>query len=1525
MDKKLTNLQPGQKYYVQVRAKKRNDPDIISPWSKSFAFTTTNDLVAPKPISNLVFTSEGSSFVAKWDAPTQNADNSSLKDLKGYNIVFINAANPTEKSDPIFTSEKSFTLTFDQNASLFGAPRGYLTLEVKAVDLIGNESTKVSATVQNPVPANVTGLAATALLESISVNWNANSESDIHHYELFVSTVSSSYTPGPATRRYSGPNTAFLITSGNPVPHYIKVVAVDIFGQASAVPALVTATPHTTTTVDNTPPGPPTGVVASSITDGVTSAVKLVWTAPADVDIDHYVIRYAQNTTDWAYLNAPADVTEALIRNLKSSTPYYIGIKAVDYNANGSNWISASVYPYTTAADTTPPNKPSVPTVSTSVLKAQITHDMKDTSATNLAADTEYIEIYADTTAGFTPQPGNQVDKVKTAGVGVSVSTLVTYPTSTNLYWKVIAVDTSGNKSVPSDAVLGTPGLISNAFIENATISDAKIANLSATKLVAGTAFINDLFIRSNLTIDNASGAIKSDDYNAGAKTGWKIDRDGIVIYEGTIKATALEIQDSQNIIAPPFADFEFNDEWYFNSTNDANTINMYTNTLTTKFAKSLSGNKYGSQHLRMYNTAGAANNWYYFGTSTSDYNVQVDGLNTYIVSIWVKNNLGTAKDFTLNAVTDGGQTFTATQTIPTGGLWNRVSVECALNSSSTALLVYVGTSINTPIDFGLDGTQVERKIGSLSTPGPWTPPGSTKISGESIVTGSIKSSASAAGIPGQPAWSLNTAGNAQFGDALVRGNLTVGAGGDTANSMMKSANYAAGSSGWIVKGDGSVEFNSGTFRGDLLIERTVSGLTTNLKAGVGTQRIYPTPSTPASMTDINTPIISGQHYGYTRTLTGGFHLPSVPNAARKMRYFFGPTTDKSVILQTNDKDLPYTLMGDNNNYPYNTLVNGLRLGELIDYSKPQSESEDTGYRIESTKVEKTGPSSDGAIPYVYQRSDYAGVTEITPAAVNTSQVLDIGKSRPISPFSPEYTNSGITTGAFEASAKDFSSNGERTLAVASSSTMFNKNLLREPWCSSYHASLTFDGVNTPNDLQGTASSGMINTSGTANNIYCTASVEPGMYTDMNYKTPAWLVNWSRVANSASRIWITNNVVGTNPATWVFPVHSLKRGNTYILSVFMRTNLPGSSTSGVQGPPLADFTIKLGLRCRTSGTTPGYIDVENSVVVPTGKNSVRVSVPVTLPAGTPELNQGIMYIEFPGQAQLNRWVMVTHPQVEQKVWAIHPNPLVAASNLPTSWTTADWSVISKNTVTMKASSLSTTDLRYDAYGRNARGNQLFSNLNQYQVAEVGVFREAPAYLDITIDRTSQVIGASGSVSPYAGDSKVSQYRFSEAGLQFPTSFEPYMPAGVQMGFSPRSIAAGYDTPDGVNKSDKFLNLLEHAYAGETTILGDDIRRYNTSTSFIVDRAGFYAMFINLRIDSSGPDAMWFDWKVTNADGTFTLSRDAVGRAHVWEASSSVMRYLKRDDIITVFLVNAAANAVGHNPISEILFAMTRIN
>lgn len=1524
VNQQISDLQPGKTYYVQVRAINASDNNLKSEWSKSFKFTTTNDVIAPKPVSNLSFVSEGTSFIAKWDAPTQSADNSSLTDLKGYFIKFINAEDTLEFSGEIFTAEKSFVLDFDRNAEIFGMARGHLTVSIRAVDMVGNLSTALTATAQNPIPADITGLSSTDLIEAIQVDWEANEENDIHHYELFVSTVSSGFTPGPLTRRYAGPNTSFLVTSGNPVPHYIKVVAVDVFGQQSVNPQLTTNTPRTTTSTDGTPPDDPTTFVLSSSADEVSASITATWVAPSAVDVDHYVIRYATDTSNWAYISAPPDVTQAVIRNLKADGDYYVGIKAVDFSANSSSWVNASVYPYTTAADTIAPNKPSPPSIATSVLKAQISHDMKDTFAVDLAGDTEYIEVYADTTSGFTPVPGNQVTKIKTAGQGVGLSTMVTYPTSTNLYWKVIAVDTSGNRSAASDATLGTPNLIEGAYIGTATITDAHIGSLSAAKLVAGTAFVNDLFIRSELVIDDVDGLIKSDDYDAMSQSGWKIDRNGIIIYDGSIQASALLIQDSQNIIPPQFADFEFNNEFYYDSNNLPNTLNLTTSAPSARLIKVLTGNKYGTQNLRFYDTTGASNNWLNL-TPSGIYNVPIDGGNTYIFSFWVKNALGSAKNIDFALITDSAETFSNSVSIPATSSWTRVSVLCATTVSATKAYVRIGSVANTPIDFNLDGLQIERKISAATNPSPWTPSGNTTISGESIVTGSIRSSAPAASVVGQPAWSLNTAGNAQFGDALVRGSLTVGAGADLSNSVVKSSNYAAGSAGWVIKGDGSVEFNSGTFRGDLNIERVTMGLTTRLQASTAQQKIYTAANgsdiAGGSVVALNTPAILGQHYGYAKAYDAGSgrYLPTNPDANNKFRYFFGPTTERSLVMQTNTNDADYIIVGFPATYPWNTQVTSFKLGEIMNYDIPAMPREQSGWMVESSNIERNGVGG-GKIPYTYTKTSLGGT--ITPELGAQNLITHAAATTPRSPNAPEYTL--LSDGTADPLEKPLSN---QSIITRAASSTIPKNLIKDPYDETFNLTLTFDNTETLNDLVGSGA-GQVQVSNT-NDIKVTASVQPGMY-DSNYKTPSYLVNFSAGTTAASSILYFTNKRSTNalPANTNYNVTSIRRGKTYIISMYLKTDIAGSQTSGTQGPPAADFTMYIGLEVQNGNSSQStYIATANAtastvtsapVTVKAGVATQRVSVAITIP-NTPatETENANLYVGFPAYTPRNRRIAITHPMVEEKVWGSHPNPVVAASNLPTAWSSYRWYVTSTSTVSLVAIAEANTDLRYDAFGRNARGNQLYSDLNQYQASDYKLYRSSPAYFDVQIDRRAEATNITG---VEYGQNVSIKYRFGEAGLQFPSSHEPYMPAGIQEFYNSQTIAAGGGTGDkNINLSDRSLLV-----SGLTTQLGEDIRAFNTSTSYVVDRAGFYIMTLACVIETAGSDPMWFEWKVSNSTGIYTLNKTATGRSNVWEQTSSLVRYLNRDDILTPFLWNASTGTSSHL-VRDVMIVIARIN
>lgn len=293
------------------------------------------------------------------------------------------------------------------------------------------------------------------------------------------------------------------------------------------------------------------GNLSSSITDTATNPVpsdvsnfdatsalggiNLTWDHVTDNDFKQYEIYVGGSS---GFTPGPGNLKVVTTSNsvfyaTDILTLQYFKIRAVDaFNQGSVNYTLESqlAYPLDGVPDTTAPSQPSAPTISTATLVAQVSHAMTKQAGGNLEADVDYLEIHASTSSGFTPSSSTLRGTIDSAGVGIAVSAAFYFPTTdsmTNLYWKVIAVDRSKNKSSASNQATGLPNLIENVNILNATITDAKVQNLSAAKLIAGTAIVNDLFIESNLTVSDA-GTIESENFSTGV-SGWQIAADGSV------------------------------------------------------------------------------------------------------------------------------------------------------------------------------------------------------------------------------------------------------------------------------------------------------------------------------------------------------------------------------------------------------------------------------------------------------------------------------------------------------------------------------------------------------------------------------------------------------------------------------------------------------------------------------------------------------------------------------------------------------------------------------------------------------------------------------------------------------------------------------------------------------------------------------------------------------------------------------------------------------------------------------------
>lgn len=779
----ITGLDPGQQYILQARCKTSDGK--TSPWSTAFPLLTNSDVIAPKPVTSLSWVVSDNAFKATWVKPTQSADNSVLMDFKDYKVS-LTAASITVV---YYVTQEIFDFSFEANIGAFGSPQPTVQISVQARDLSGNLSTVVTTSASNPVPANLTGFTATGIANAISLAWAASIDADLKAYQVYMSTSGAGFTPGPGNLVYSGLSTNFVFPTTNTITHYFKARAIDVFNQGSASYASGNAIPVLSTDLDLTAPPTPTGVTVSTtaIADG-TAKISVSWIAVTPTILGAYVVRYSLDASTWQYINVPSNQISATITGLLSNTAYYVEVASMSFVNTLSSFAHAGTYPITTAADTTAPSQPAAPTVSINTLSAQVTHDMTKQGGGNLESDVDYLEVHASATTGFTPSSSTLQGTLSSAGQGIVVGGIFYFNTTTsvaNLYWKVIAVDKAKNKSSASNQTAGLPGLIQSANFADATITSAKIVNLNANQIVAGTGIINDLLVKSNLTIDTA-GHIKSNNYSVPSQTGYTLDTSGLTIYDGTIAAKALVLQDSNNILPPPFADFEFLASYYHTSNVPNSIVWSCTSGLLVDISNTM---KFNRQSLRVFNASITNPTTHDLvlapsGLSATGVNIDVSA-GDYIFSGYFKKNGSVNALIKLNLYTDTGVAITSAAQTVSSTTYTRFQAILTIPGGVAKVKAYItiGPDVaNTGYDMLIDGLQLERKLTGATTASPYKPPSQTSIDGGQIVTGSIRSSAASPTVPSQPAWSINTAGNMQIGDALIRGNLIVGNVADTVN-----------------------------------------------------------------------------------------------------------------------------------------------------------------------------------------------------------------------------------------------------------------------------------------------------------------------------------------------------------------------------------------------------------------------------------------------------------------------------------------------------------------------------------------------------------------------------------------------------------------------------------------------------------------------------------------------------------------------------------------------------------------------
>lgn len=582
------------------------------------------------------------------------------------------------------------------------------------------------------------------------------------------------------------------------------------------------------------------------------------------------------------------------------------------------------------------------------------------TSGSSVSASTEWTKYSGSVTVPSGIQRARLWLETTTGNHGVDVRYLVVKKKTGETLIENGAITTG---KIAAEAVTAT-----ELAADSVIAGKIKAGEITGDKLAVNAAIVNNLKIQSSIEINSAGGHIKSSNYSPDGSAGFYMDQQQLIINQGKIKAAALEIQDSQNMLAPVFAGLNHSAKIYEDviGSADGGTYYYWPN----------SGKGYnGAIAHEGHNTTLLLS-----PISVAHYTILQPG-QKYIISGYMRIHsdgiVGSASAslglYILNIGSESSGTFwSPVVTSSSTNEYIRAQIVFEPSEECLAMITLKNNGSTDPEVIPVwSSFQIERVMAGVEIASPWTPPGSTVIDGESIVTGSISSRDTVSTANGDIAlWSIDTWGKARFADATIDGKLVVGGrvGADNVNTYIQSDSYLAGSSGWAIKGNGDAEFNDGTFRGVLNLGRlTGEAVRPTMTVSVSSIELF---TDATSSKDIDVASIQGTTYAYSRVEDppdSGIYLPVAPNSDKSARYFIGPTTDRSVNIQVHDSDKERAVYLDN--APENVTLSSVKIGELTNTSSAPLEREKQGFGHVTQRAE-TDPSSPDKVSAIKIEQD---------------------------------------------------------------------------------------------------------------------------------------------------------------------------------------------------------------------------------------------------------------------------------------------------------------------------------------------------------------------------------------------------------------------------------------------------------------------------------------------------------------------------------------------------------------------------
>lgn len=699
--------------------------------------------------------------------------------------------------------------------------------QIKAFDWQNNESawsaTMTITSPANAAPGNVTGLVSTPGRDSILYSWTAVADTDIKNYEVTFAT-NSGFTTGVQTFLTG---TATTLNVGGLAPnttYYARVRAVDTAGNTSASwSSTDTETTGVQVPTDTYPP-------ASSPTPNVMGGLSnlyITWSAittnsngGSQVDPVTYEVHLSTTTgftpsgstkvTEVSGTSAIVDVLPGTTTPLSYGTTYYIKLIAKDRDGSAAAGTQGS-----------------------GSISKVASGDVQSIGADLIVPGTGFVNALVMATGGSI-QSANYV--AGSAGYKIATNGIEMNDSGSTIKADAIKAGTLGGASGSGiiQVATGTSLVLNGGYIKSNTYTGTSY-NSGAT---AGFYLGND-----GLVI--AQGTVKAEAFAGGTFTAgtitvgsggkiqggsWYIDNTGLFIPNGGVLASKITLQSGANNMVPgQWSSFDLASSYYGTLTGTNG------NGATSTWSISSTQAWHGTQSLKVIMSNGTTASSYteYRGMSA----IPVEPSKTYIVSYYLYQEAGTANDTYTTCVIDG-QAYGGSYRAATGGSggnqliasingWVRYTWYFTTGASETAVKIYPRilnstTTARTNRVYYFDAIMLEQQMSNATTASSYSINGITEINGNMIRTGQIRSNTYAVvwndttqtwdTDTSQPAWYIDAEGDASFGNARVRGTLVIGELDGSGNvigleSVVQSANYAPGTSGWILRSNGWAEF----------------------------------------------------------------------------------------------------------------------------------------------------------------------------------------------------------------------------------------------------------------------------------------------------------------------------------------------------------------------------------------------------------------------------------------------------------------------------------------------------------------------------------------------------------------------------------------------------------------------------------------------------------------------------------------------------------------------------------------------